>query len=442
MRISLKGTIYAGNTIMLILTLFVCIFTIVNLETLKGDFDGIILRSMPTTETMRKLIDIIHEQVRYEQEFLLNSNAHAEESFIVKGNEFKTLLHLITVEKNMVDEKINTILHFHNEYTAVFAQILDAVENERVQDAQTLSHRSKKLANRIIYLLRKVNRKLISQREQRINEFYKLLDRILLITLIVALSSSIFALTFAFLFSQYIVRCLSRVKELAVSIKKGDFDTVPTIEGSHEFAELSVSFKEMALRLKELEAVSLDANPLTKLPGNLAIEKELILRFKENKTFSFCLLDIDNFKAYSDKYGYSRGSDVLLWLGNLIKNAIENHGKPDDFVGHIGGDDFVVISEPERVRELCQRIITLFDVNVLDFYNEEDRKNRYIISVNRQNQITEFPLMTLSIAIVSNDKVVLTHPKEVAEKIADLKKYAKSFPRSIYVCERRRSRST
>ena len=214
---------------------------------------------------------------------------------------------------------------------------------------------------------------------------------------------------------------------------------MPQISGINEFAELAVSFKAMTSRLKELEhQMNLDANPLTKLPGNLAIEKELLIRFKNHMIFSFCLIDIDNFKAYSDKYGYSRGSDVLLWLGNVISDVVKIFGHEIDFIGHIGGDDFVLISEPARVRTLCKEIINRFDTSIHSFYNEDDRKRGFIISVDRQNHLTQFQIMTLLIAILSNDKIPVADPREVAERIADLKRYAKTFPKSLYVCENRR----
>lgn len=439
MRISLKRTIYSGTAAMLTLTLFVCVFTIISIKKLKSDFDGIALQNITAAEIIKKLVTTLHEQIHYKQEFFINKEVQSIVLFKTKSDRFQELLHKLSFERNGLVQNLSTISHLHNKYSVVFDQIANAVENKRMEDTQRLSRTADDIAKTIVSLLEQMNEQLVSERAEIIDKFYKLLNRILFTTSMIALSASLFAIAFAFFFSQLIIRSLNRVKDVTLSIKKGNFDAVPTIEGSNEFADLNVSFKEMALRLKELEAIHLDANPLTKMPGNLAIEKELIIRFKEKKIFSFCLLDIDNFKAYSDKYGYSQGSDVLVWFGNLIRDIVEKYGQPDDFVGHIGGDDFVLISEPLRVRKLCQKIISLFDKSVHTFYNKEDQKKGYIISLDRQNKITQFPLMTISIAIVSNNRSIVTHPKEVAEKIADLKKYAKTFHRSIYVCDDRRA---
>ena len=139
---------------------------------------------------------------------------------------------------------------------------------------------------------------------------------------------------------------------------------MPEIKGADELADLAISFREMSSRLKELEVINLDANPLTKLPGNLAIEKELLTRLNETQSFSFCLVDLDNFKAYNDRYSYARGSDLIKWMAEMLTAIKKEYGAPDDFLGHIGGDDFVIICSPDRIQKICTQIIEEFDKGI------------------------------------------------------------------------------
>lgn len=194
----------------------------------------------------------------------------------------------------------------------------------------------------------------------------------------------------------------------------------------------------MSARLKELEATNLDANPLTKLPGNLAIEKELLTRLNENENFSFCLIDLDNFKAFSDRYGFAKGSDVLKWVGDILLEIVKTAGTDEDFLGHIGGDDFVIICAPERMESICKMIIDKFDKGIVKHYESEDLERGYIVSIDRKDKPAIFPIMTISVAVVNTDRTVIRDPKDVAEKVAELKQYAKTFAKSIYVVDRRR----
>jgi GGDEF domain-containing protein len=231
-----------------------------------------------------------------------------------------------------------------------------------------------------------------------------------------------------------------KLKEATDSIRSGDFDILPEIKGADELSDLAISFKEMSVRLKELGEINLDANPLTKLPGNLAIEKELLTRLNETQKFSFCLVDLDNFKAFNDRYGYARGSDVIKWIGNVLSEIKKDLGTPEDFLGHIGGDDFVLICSPERVNELCSKIVEEFDKGIVDFYDPEDLKKGFIISVDRNDKPAIFGIMTVSIAVVNTDRTLIREPKEVALKVTELKQYAKTFAKSLYIMDRRRTR--
>jgi len=182
---------------------------------------------------------------------------------------------------------------------------------------------------------------------------------------------------------------------------------------------------------------SLDANPLTGLPGNTSILHETTRRIESGKAFALAYLDIDNFKAFNDRYGYGRGDEVLVVTCRLASTAVSEGAGPDGFVGHIGGDDFVLMSAPAAMDEICGTIIRRFDLVIPDFYDEEDRSRGSIDSVDRHGNREIFPLMTLSIVTVSSETQRITHPGDISERVSQLKKKAKALTGSNYLCDRR-----
>ncbi len=180
-------------------------------------------------------------------------------------------------------------------------------------------------------------------------------------------------------------------------------------------------------------ARELDANPLTRLPGNNSIMKEGQKRVDLNKKFALAYIDLDNFKPYNDKYGFSRGDEILRMTARVVTNAVRELNCPDTFVGHVGGDDFVFIVPVELVESACRQIIKYFDLLITTFYDEEDRVRGYMDSVNRKGEKERFPIMTISVAVVTNEKRKINHLGEASAIAADLKKYAKSLKGSKYV---------
>lgn len=178
-------------------------------------------------------------------------------------------------------------------------------------------------------------------------------------------------------------------------------------------------------------------NPLTGLPGNILIEEEIKKRLADGSVFAVLYLDLDNFKAYNDVYGFLKGDEVIKFVAHLLNKNVKEHGNLEDFVGHIGGDDFISITSIDRVDAICKSIISQFDSTISLFYSSEDRRRGYIITRDRTNQETQFPLMTISIAIVSNENRFIDSHWQVAEIAAEMKKYAKSKLGSVYVKDRR-----
>lgn len=185
----------------------------------------------------------------------------------------------------------------------------------------------------------------------------------------------------------------------------------------------------------------LDASPLTKLPGNTSIIHRIQDLIEREEEFALAYIDLDHFKSFNDKYGFSRGDEVLLMTARVIVNSIRGFMGTSTFVGHVGGDDFVFIVPPDKAEQACRQVIDNFDSIVPHFYDQEDRQQGAIHSVDRQGQAQIFPLMAISIAVVFNRGGRLKHFGEASQIAMNLKKEAKKNPASCYVMDKRQSDS-
>lgn len=183
---------------------------------------------------------------------------------------------------------------------------------------------------------------------------------------------------------------------------------------------------------------SLDANPLTRLPGNNSIMDELQYRIRSHKPFAVGYVDLDKFKAYNDIYGFEKGDEIIKKMARVLINATQKKGTADTFVGHIGGDDFVYVCDDQLADDIARLIMKDFDAVSPSFYNEEDRERGYIIAKNRQNEEVKTGLLSVSIGIVSNLSQPITHVAQIAEIGAELKKYAKGIEGSSFVRDKRK----
>ncbi|MEI6609029.1 MAG: GGDEF domain-containing protein [Deltaproteobacteria bacterium] len=179
------------------------------------------------------------------------------------------------------------------------------------------------------------------------------------------------------------------------------------------------------------------ANPLTGLPGNIAIEQEHSRCAKNDKPFSIVFIDLDNFKSYNDKYGFEKGDEVLLYTANLLKSGIKEYCNNDEFLGHIGGDDFIIFTTEDTVESLCRFLIEHFDTGIKDLYSPEDRKAGGIMAHDRSGQERWFPFISVSLAVLDCTAETGKDMKEISGKVPQLKQYAKSKPGSVYVRDRR-----
>jgi diguanylate cyclase (GGDEF)-like protein len=191
---------------------------------------------------------------------------------------------------------------------------------------------------------------------------------------------------------------------------------------------------EMALRRSVHQ---LHANALTRLPGNRQIEKIIQEKIERRISFSVAYYDIDNFKSFNDKYGYMKGDSVIKHTAYIISTTVKRYGNSDDFVGHIGGDDFIVVTTPERDKLIATESILNFNKLTPFHYAKEDRERRHVLSKDRKGNVLNTPLMSVSIAIVNNSNYKLENMVELMEIIAEIKQYLKTLPGSNFLVNRR-----
>ncbi|MFA4842459.1 MAG: response regulator [Candidatus Omnitrophota bacterium] len=225
---------------------------------------------------------------------------------------------------------------------------------------------------------------------------------------------------------------------------KGDInDKVGGIDaGADDYVVKPFEPKELLARIRMIlrrTERDLEANPLTRLPGNVSILNELDRRLSSTAPFAVCYVDLDKFKAFNDKYGFEHGDEVIRETARILIRAAQTQGRPEDFIGHIGGDDFVVVTTPQVVDKVCQKIIADFEKSAPSFYNEADRKKGYIVANDRKGKEQKIPLLSISIGVVTNVYRKIFHVGQIGEIGAELKEMAKRLERSNYIKDKRKS---
>ena len=190
--------------------------------------------------------------------------------------------------------------------------------------------------------------------------------------------------------------------------------------------------------LGRLITINRRISPLTGLPGNVQIHAELKKRISNKEEFSVLYLDLDNFKAYNDVYGFLKGDEIIKFTADTIMTSIHSLIPNNSFIGHIGGDDFIAIVPTLNCEDVCKDIIANFDANVIKFFTEDDVEKGYIEVANRKGVIEQFPLTSISIGVVEADMGRFANILEIGEVGAQVKHMAKSVMGSSYAIDRRK----
>lgn len=439
-RLDIASKMLLGYMILVLLTMVVIIYALVSLQRLNSLNNRIVTVDVPVQAAAEKMREALIGQDTYEKRYIILNSPDMRTLFFKRGKEFRQwmdVLHKLPDNRHL---PLAQIAGLYQEYTGLFLKEVKMMKAGNREEASRISTGPiKKKSEKIMETLLQMSASANSARDDKMRRISFIGKSAFWMTSLLSILSVLLGVIGSLVVTYHISSSIKKLSVATGQIAVGNFDYDPQIKSNDEIGSLATAFVEMGKRLKKLEEMYLDASPLTRLPGGIAIENVMKKRLETRQPIAFCMLDLDNFKSYNDRYGYAQGSELLKETAQIIESALKAKGNADDFIGHIGGDDFVVITVPDRMRILGEEIIARFDRRIPDFYDETDRKNGYIMGKSRQGVEMKFPLITISIAIVTNELRAITSPLEASEIAAELKDYAKTIPKSVFVIDKRRN---
>jgi diguanylate cyclase (GGDEF)-like protein len=197
--------------------------------------------------------------------------------------------------------------------------------------------------------------------------------------------------------------------------------------------ELLARVKTTLRRARDMRSLS----PLTGLPGNIRIQDEIQRNIDEDSPFAVLYCDLDHFKAYNDHYGFVKGDRVIQATARILQEAVEEYARAEGFVGHVGGDDFVVVLPPDVAEVAAARICERFDQEISSFYDREDLRRGYVEVEDRQGTLQRFSLIGVSIGVATTARRKFSHYGEAVDVATEMKQYAKRQSGSSFAVDRR-----
>jgi len=439
-KMNIAGKMLLGYLTLVALSVVVVVYALVSLQRLSHLNSEIIRVSIPVQQTADRMLDALIAQDTHEKRYLILRRKDLRYLFWQRAEEFKGLLADLRGLSGLAELPLRKIGKLHARYNDLFMSEIRLVRRGDSAGAEAVSDRElKNTFDKLANILRAVSVNAKQSRDARMQKISEIGGPAFFTTAALCLLSIGLGVLINAMITHHISFSIHKLRAAAAQVAEGKFHYDPGIDTQDEIGALARGFLAMGKKLIKFEEMYLDASPLTRLPGGLAIENVMKHRLESGRPLALCVIDLDHFKAFNDRYGYAHGNVVIKETAKIIEGAAKTKGSPDDFVGHVGGDDFVVITTPAFMRGICTEIIRLFDERSPRFYNETDRAKCYIIGKTRQGREMRFPCMTISIAVVTNEKRAFTNTLEAAEIAAELKDYAKTIPQSVFVVDKRRA---
>lgn len=436
LTIATKMTI--GYLPLALIIIVLSIYTLTSLNELSDINRSIVNNNMAIIEICDNMTDSLLAQEAYAQRYLILNSEEMLTLFSKRDMEFENILKKLANIPDLDEKKIQKITLFHNQYNSLYSALFD-LEEEALKQVQVLE--AEKIRLKLDVQLNEIQTMMVQAKmslQKKILKANAFSTKAFYVVAFLSMLGIIVGIGAALLITRNVAGSIKQLKLAALKFSQHQFDFVPDVDKNDEFGMLAQALTSMAGQLSKLKAMDIDTNPLTRLPGGMAVENFLHQQVIGKKKIAFCLLDIDNFKSFNDRYGYARGNGVIKFTGDIIQRVVLKRIPSEFFVGHIGGDDFVAIIPSDRHKEICETIINKFDKNIIKFYDKEDLEQGFIVSKTRQGEIDKFPVMSISIAVVTNEDDLSISSVKMGELAAELKEYAKTFEGSVYFTDRRK----
>lgn len=426
-RFTLLQKLVIGYAALAVFILAALLFSAGGLYSLNNTARDIATNHLPAINALTGLRNSLIAQEGYAGKYAILRSSEFHDLFMKREKESREIL--AALERTGASAEVAGLKNLYGEYTR---------EAERLFAGGGDPAGLKSVAARIfvaldgVYMSRQRNLQeslAAANRQERISLAW---------TMGLSITGLLLAMAIAIAFTYRTFSAVRKLQRATQRIAEGDFAHDPQIPPGDELGELAEDFARMAARLKELEQMSLDASPLTRLPGNIAIERVIEKRLLAGERFALCYADMDNFKSFTDTYGYVKGSELIRLTGEIIYETVKAHAGHDPFVGHIGGDDFVMVLSADDVVNVCEAVIREFDAEVVKHYSSEDLARGGIEGPDRYGVQRFFPIMTISIAVIINEAGEFSTSVELATTAAEIKDYAKEKPGSNYLISHRR----
>jgi diguanylate cyclase (GGDEF)-like protein len=426
-KITLLQKLVISYAAIALFTLIALVVSYAGLYSLNSTARGIVTRDFVLISAVNKLRESLLAQQNYAAKYAILRESEFRDMFLKREAEFQETL--LGIRMKVPDQSLDELDSVYREFDKIAHQVIDGAV---VKESGLLTAAGK--VNSVIDKSLSSRQQLLREKLESARQKEQLTVRW---TLIISLTGFMFALGFAALLIFNISNAVHKLKRAAHRISEGDFDYDPNIPPGDEVGDLAEDFTRMAARLKELEQMSLDASPLTRLPGNIAIESVLERRLNEGSPFAVCYADLDNFKAYNDRYGYIQASELIKKTGEVIHETVTTLTGSDSFIGHVGGDDFIMVINPEEVEPVCSAVIERFDHLIPEFYAPGDLVCGAIEGPDRYGVHRRFPIMTISISVVICRKGTFDSAISIARAAAEMKDNLKGQPGSNYAINKR-----
>jgi len=427
-RFSLVQKLIIGFAATAFLAMVTLIFTFTGLYSLNKTVRDIAKNDLVLLQSSFLLRQSLLDQEGYASKYMILNSPEFIDLFNKRKEEFFKTIKQLQMERH--GDKITSIVHEYSKYIAIVQLMFQGDLGAR--------SKHKPAAQMVINAIDVFSANQQLQLNSKLEDADNKEDTTVKWTLVFSMFGFTLAIVIAGLFLFNFTRAIDKLKKATHRISEGDFDFDPQIPPGDEIGDLAHDFMRMAKRLKVLEQMNIDASPLTRLPGNIVIEQVLNNRVKDGKPFAVCYVDLDNMKSYNDVYGYIKGSEVIKMAGDIILEIVRRESGNNAFVGHIGGDDFIMVLDQANVSVVCEETIKEFAKGITAHYSPEDVARGGIDSMDRYGVQRFFPIMTISIAVVLCQNGEYQSAVDIAQTSAEIKDYLKGMPGSNYMINRRR----